>query len=147
MSLDTVENVPREVFDHVWCPFCGGREFTEYRLEYTACDECNALVEVVPDNRNNDYAVFFDTEGFLLPEGKESRSEYRVPNDVDDEIQGHVRLFDDGAKFYGFTPLARVRNPNWGPIQPLWDGDELVGRVQFTDEGYHLLDGDDRDDE
>jgi hypothetical protein len=40
MSLETIDKIPSDFWDALWCPVCGGRDFVHIPHARTFCDEC-----------------------------------------------------------------------------------------------------------
>jgi len=57
MSLEVRESVPCDFFNDLWCPMCGGRQFTEHKHAYILCEGCYAHVEALSSNSGAEVLV------------------------------------------------------------------------------------------
>jgi len=124
--LFTEQHVDADVFEFLWCPFCGNQSFVDARFDGVRCAGCNASVRIQRWSTGL-HAIFGeDTPEFVPPD-----EDLRRPPDtpvyveiVETDVGYQMRSFEDGGEWNPKQPTEYVRENDAGPSTPFmrWDG-------------------------
>jgi len=123
--LYTEQHVDADVFEVLWCLFCGNQSFVETRYDGVHCAGCGASVRVQRWN-SKVVAIFGGHTPEFVPHDGELRQPPETPVfvEIEEEDEGHrIVTIDAGGEWEPKPPSECVDENEDGPTTPYmrWD--------------------------